>query len=272
MPWIRDLRIIPILEQQTFVDAFVRETLGELLREHGLERGRIGVDETSTLMHLSLQRQLPGIDLTDGDTAMQLARRIKLPDEIIVIEEATALADAVTASAIDAVAEGRREWDVVADALHTLFSLGAEYPHLTTPFVASGEHMSPPHRFSTEKLIRYGDIVFIDIGAGWNGYYGDVARTVICGRPSRRQQEIYMAVFESLQAGIAEMRAGNTERRATEGFHRGAARLGLEDRFFSLFIGHGIGMGSNEPPYIGETNPGRRRTSSSRGWCSLSSR
>jgi hypothetical protein len=38
---------------------------------------------------------------------------------------------------------------------------------------ASGEHMSPLHRISSEKLIRHGDIVFIDIGASWEGYYGD---------------------------------------------------------------------------------------------------
>ena len=30
----------------------------------------------------------------------------------------------------------------------------------------------------------------------------------------------------------------------------------MGDRHFSLFIGHGIGIGANEPPYLGETLPG----------------
>jgi len=34
------------------------------------------------------------------------------------------------------------------------------------------------------------------------------------------------------------------------------AEFGLEEHLFSLFIGHGIGMGANEPPYIGETMHG----------------
>src|SRR5207302_3594075 len=129
--------------------------------------------------------------------------RIKLPEEIALIEEATALADAVTAAATAAVAEGAREADVAAEGMHTLFRLGGEYAHVMTPFVASGEHMAPPHRITSDKLIRNGDLVFIDIGANCNGYFGDVARTTICGKPSRQQQEIFTAVYEALRAGIA---------------------------------------------------------------------
>jgi Xaa-Pro aminopeptidase len=207
------------------------------------------------LIH-ELQQELPGLTIADGDTAMQRARMIKLPGEVSLIEEATALADAVTATAVAAVADGVRECEVVAQAMRRLFELGGEYAHVMTPFVASGEHMSPPHRISSEKLIRHGDIVFIDIGASWEGYYGDVARTTICGRPSGRQREIHTAVHESLQAGIALMRPGRTNEDAARAIISTADRHGLGDRFLSLFIGHGVGIGANEPPYIGETLPG----------------
>ena len=46
-----------------------------------------------------------------------------------------------------------------------------------TPFGASGEHMSPPHRLATDKIIRNQDLCFIDIGAMWNGYFADIGRT-----------------------------------------------------------------------------------------------
>lgn len=74
--------------------------------------------------------------------------------------------------------------------MRALFRLSGEYAHVT-PFVASGECMSPPSRFATNKVIRYGNLVLIDIGVCWNGYYADVGRTVFCGRPSRRQQQIF---------------------------------------------------------------------------------
>ncbi len=63
---------------------------------------------------------------------------------------------------------------MVADAMHALYRLGGEVPHVAAPFVASGEHMSPPNRFATDKIIRNGDLVFIDIGAAFNGHFADL--------------------------------------------------------------------------------------------------
>jgi Xaa-Pro aminopeptidase len=256
MPWIEEAHVIPILEERSLIEGFVTDTLGPVLADRGLAKGRLGLDEASMPLHLALTATLEGLELADGDTPMQLARRIKLPGELAVLEEATALADAVTAAATQAVREGVREHDVAAEGMRTLFALGGEYAHVMTPFVASGEHMAPPHRITTDKLIRAGDVVFIDIGACWNGYFGDVARTVICGSPSRRQQEVYTAVYDALHEGISRMRPGNTEQDAVDGFRQGAERHGLGDRFLSLFIGHGCGMGANEPPYVGERLPG----------------
>jgi Xaa-Pro aminopeptidase len=153
------------------------------------------------------------------------------------------------------VADCVRECEVAAEAMRTLFRLGGEYAHVMTPFVASGEHMAPPHRICSDKLIRYGDIVFIDIGACRNGF-GDVARAVICGKPSDEQKRIYTAVYEALQAGIAEMRPGRPNKDSANALIRTADKYGLGGRFLSLFIGHGVGIGANEPPYIGETLPG----------------
>jgi Xaa-Pro aminopeptidase len=116
--------------------------------------------------------------------------------------------------------------------------------------------MSPPHRIATDKIIRNRELCFIDIGAMWNGYFADIGRTTMVGKPSDRQKQVYTAVYEGLQAGIEAFRPGNTTEHVASAVRRGVARYGLEDHLFSLFIGHGIGVGANEPPYIGETLPG----------------
>lgn len=256
MPWISEVHTIPIIEDRGLIEGFVRETLVPVLESHGLTAGRLGIDECNTSLALALQTALPGLTVADGDSAMLRARRIKLPEELQLIEEACAIGDAVTATGLDAVAVGMREMEVAAEAMRTLFRLGGEYAHVMTPFVASGEHMAPPHRISSDKIIRHGDIVFIDIGASWGGYYGDIARATICGKPSQRQREIYTAVYRSLQAGIEKMRPGFTNEDAADAIRAEAAEYGLGGRFLSLFIGHGVGIGANEPPYIGETLPG----------------
>jgi Xaa-Pro aminopeptidase len=256
MPWIKEVHTIPIVEEKALVRGLVKDILGPVLKKYGLAQAKIGIDEGNMVFMNAIKEFFPTLLIEDGDTPMQMARMIKLPEELVLLEEATAIADAVTATATATVADGVRECEVAAEAMRTLFRLGGEYAHVTTPFVASGEHMAPPNRICSDKIIRHGDIVFIDIGAAWGGYFGDVARAVICGKPSDEQKKIYTAVYEGLKAGIAEMRPGRTNKDCAEALIRTAAKYGLSGRFLSLFIGHGVGIGANEPPYIGETLPG----------------
>jgi len=256
MTWITEFHPIPILEARGLIKGMVQDTLEPLLRRHDLDAGRLGIDECSYIQVQELERALPDLTLDDGDSLMQRARLVKSRGEIALMEEAAAIGEAVTEAAIDAVAPGVRENDVVAEAMHALYRLGGEMAHVTTPFVASGEHMSPPNRLSSDKIIREGDLVFIDIGAMWSGYFADLGRTTICGKPSRRQQDVYTAVHASLEAGRVAMRAGNTNDDVAEAIVGIARERGLEEHFITLFIGHGVGAGANEPPYVGEQLPG----------------
>ncbi len=256
MPWLAGVHPIPVMEQRELVDGFVRETLLPLLRDRGIADGRIGMDVAGLSLIESISRHLPNLEILDGDAIMQQARWIKLDEEIAIVEEACAIGDAVTQRALDETKAGRREQEVAGDAMQTLYYLGGEMAHVITPFVASGEHMSPPHRICTDKIMRNGDLCFIDIGAMWNGYFADIGRTTIVGKASRRQREIYTAVYEGLMAGIDQLRPGNSNRDVAEAITEKIGSYGYEDHLFSLFIGHGIGMGANEPPYIGETLPG----------------
>ncbi len=256
MPWIGSLHAVPIMEQPELVDGFVEKTLVPLIRDRGLEYGKLGLDQVNMSLIRSIARHLPGVELVDGDVVMQRARLVKFDEEIAIIEEACAIGDSVTQRALDEARPGRRELDVAGDAMQTLFQMGGEMAHVVTPYVATGEHMSPPHRISTDKIMRNGDLCFIDIGAMWNGYFADIGRTTIIGKPSQVQKEIYTAVYEGLMAGIAVMRPGNTNQDVADTIIAKIGEHGFADRLFSLFIGHGIGIGANEPPYIGETLPG----------------
>jgi Xaa-Pro dipeptidase len=256
MPWLTRVHAVPVMEQRPLVNGFVREILGPLLHEFDLSGGRLGIDQANLSLLESIWQDFPNLAISDGDTVMQRARWIKLPEEIAVVEEACAIGDSVTQRALDETRAGRREMEVAGDAMQTLYYLGGEMAHVITPFVASGEHMSPPHRLCTDKIIRNGDLCFIDIGAMWNGYFADIGRTTIVGKASRAQKEIYTAVYEGLMAGVDKMRLGNTNADVADAIIAKIGAYGLAEHLFSLFIGHGIGMGANEPPYVGETLPG----------------
>jgi Xaa-Pro dipeptidase len=256
MPWIESVETVPIMEAGGLIAGAVERVIAPVLERHGLATGAVGLDELEYRQALELARVLPEVKLADGDAVMQSVRLIKSDAELAVMQEACAIAEAVTESAIAAVEPGVREYDVVAEAMSTLYRLGGEMAHLATPFVASGEHMSPPNRFASDKLIREGDLVFIDIGAMWCGYYADMGRTVMCGEPSARQREVFTAVWHALAAATQAMRPGNTNDDVAAAVRAEGERRGLAGSFLSLFIGHGIGMGANEPPYVGEALPG----------------
>ena len=256
MSWLAAAHPIPIMEQRELVDGFVKATLAPLLNELGVAAGRLGVDQVNYSLVESMRTHLPDIQPTDGDHLMQLVRLVKTEDEIAIIEEACAIGDAVTQRAIESSRAGRRENEVAGDAMQTLYYMGGEMAHVITPFVASGEHMSPPHRICTDKIIRNGDLCFIDIGAMWNGYFADIGRTMMVGKPSSMQKRVYAAVYRGLMAGVDQMRPGRTNQDVADAIIGEVRERDFGDHLFSLFIGHGIGMGANEPPYIGETMPG----------------
>ncbi|MCL6451573.1 MAG: Xaa-Pro peptidase family protein [Acetobacteraceae bacterium] len=256
MDWIQEFHPIPILDEPGLVDRAVKEKVLPVFERHGVARGRVAVDALSFLQRQALDRHLPGVEWADGDSLLNRVRGVKLPEELAVLEEVTALADSVLLEAIKAVAPGARECEVAGEALRVLFRLGGELSHTASPFVASGERMCPPTRFSTDKLIRWGDLVFIDVGAYWSGYFADVGRTVICGRPSPEQKRVYRAVYEALQAGIEAIRPGVRCSEVARAIRDRARAHGLGDRFIDLFIGHGVGCAPAESPFLGETMPG----------------
>ena len=263
MPWIGDVRPIPIMEAAGLVREAVRSTIVPLARDAGVRA--LGIDECAYAQVNALNRALPDVALLDGDPLLQSCRVRKSADELAVMEEAAAIGEGVTEAALDAVRPGVRELDIAGEALRALHRLGGETAHLATPFVASGERMAPPNRMATDKIVREGDLVFVDIGAMWNGYFTDLGRTIVCGAPSREQRRVYRAVHAALQAGTAAMRIGATTSDVAGAVTDAAHEHGLADRFLGLFIGHGIGMGANEPPYVGEQLPGAEETTLQEG-------
>jgi Xaa-Pro dipeptidase len=108
MTWIDEFHAIPIQEAAGLIRGTFETTIAPLLHRHELDSARIGIDECSYIHVKEFARVLPGVTLDDGDSLMQRARQIKFPEEIAQMEEASAIAEAVTETAIRAVAPGVR--------------------------------------------------------------------------------------------------------------------------------------------------------------------
>jgi len=101
---------------------------------------------------------------------------------------------------------------------------------------------------SRERLLREGDIISLDFGVIYRGYYGDAAITVAVGQVDKEAERLLRTTEQSLYKGIAQAVVGN---RLSDISH--AIQSYVEERGFSVvreFVGHGIGRSLHESPQI----------------------
>jgi methionyl aminopeptidase len=104
------------------------------------------------------------------------------------------------------------------------------------------------HGIPSKRKLIDGDIVSLDLGAIWDGFYGDAARTFAVGTISSEAAQLVEVTRESLNKAIEQARAGN--RIGDIGF---AVQQYVEGYGYSVvreFVGHGIGRNLHEDPQI----------------------
>ncbi|HSV72408.1 MAG TPA: Xaa-Pro peptidase family protein [Chthonomonadales bacterium] len=135
--------------------------------------------------------------------------------------------------------------------------------------VGSGPFSTVLHHRPTERVLKRGDLVVVDIGAERNYYTADLTRTYPTGgRFTPRQRAIYELVLEAQRACEQMVEPGRTTyddltRRAREVFQRSPLRARDEDgaevtleRFFPHTIGHPIGLDVHDVGDLGVLHPG----------------
>ena len=104
------------------------------------------------------------------------------------------------------------------------------------------------HGIPSDRVLKEGDIVSMDFGALYRGYYGDSAITVPVGKVSSVAVKLMEITNEALYKGINEAKAGNRL-----GDISAVVQNHVEDAGFSVvkdFVGHGIGRNLHEDPQI----------------------
>jgi methionyl aminopeptidase len=104
------------------------------------------------------------------------------------------------------------------------------------------------HGIPSDRKLKEGDIVGLDLGCIWEDFYGDAARTYAVGRITDESQRLLQITEESLMIGIDQARPGN--RIGDIGF---AVQAHAESNGYTVvrdFVGHGIGRNLHEDPQI----------------------
>jgi Xaa-Pro dipeptidase len=234
------------------------------LRDRGLARGRIGLEEDALFLpvraYRALESGVPDARIVDAERLVEAIRAVKSPAEIGYIRRAARAAEAGVRAALAAVAPGRTENDVAAAMYGAMLSAGSEYAG-APGFVAAGPRSAVGHATWERRRIDVGDTVFIEAGGCVARYAGANFRAISVGPPPDRVRVAAEVACEAVSAAIDRMRPGVTGDEVDAACRAPIRRAGLLDAFrhpaaYSLGVNFAPGWGEG---HIMAARPGETR-------------
>lgn len=196
--------------------------------------------------------QEAGIQITDGMSPLLEARAVKTIDEIEAERVAIAIADTIHYEATKVLRPGVTENRVMAHLFDYAYSFpGVDF--VETIIVSSGPNTWPNTRSFSDRMIKYGDLVIIDVVIAWNGYHTCYYRTYCVGKnPTREQNDYYQAALDWLYAAINTVKPGVTTADVAAKFPSAQEIWGYkeEEEAAANLWGHGQGLSHYDLPLV----------------------
>ena len=218
-----------------------------ILEDNGVANMPIGVDLVEPPMLWELEKV--GLKVMDAQQVMLDAREVKNQDEIMLLNVAASMVDAVYHMIYEDLKPGVRENDIVARATKMLFEMGADDVEAIN--AVAGERCSPhPHNF-TDRMVRPGDQAFFDVIQAYMGYRTCYYRTINVGTANDAQHDAYKRAREWIDASIDMIKPGVSTDKVAAVWPK-AEELGFSSEMecFGLQFGHGLGVALHERPII----------------------
>jgi Xaa-Pro aminopeptidase len=197
---------------------------------------------------------------SDAGKVISRAKLTKTPDELACMREGLRITEQAIAQVQAKVAPGVRQSDLTATFLGRVFDEGADANILDPiwqimperladgPWTTHGDLACPLS--TTERELREGDVLWVDLGISYAGFHSDFGRTWVVGRePDARQRAQFDRWRAIMDAVLSVTRAGATAADLTA-----AAKAVAGDRtpwMTHFYLGHGLGIDSAEMPYVG---------------------
>ncbi len=196
-----------------------------------------------------LQSAVPQAHFVSGETALNSLRIQKDAQEVDAMRKAVKIAEQGFLWMLDKVKIGMSEREVAAELSLALLRAGSEPELPFSPIIASGPNSANPHAAPSDRKLAAGDLIVVDWGAAYEGYFSDLTRTLAIGEVDPEFHRIAEVVAEANAAGRAAGKPG-----AAAGAVDQAARAVITaagyGEFFTHRTGHGLGMETHEQPYM----------------------
>ncbi|MCL4307178.1 MAG: Xaa-Pro peptidase family protein [Candidatus Thermoplasmatota archaeon] len=227
---------------KTEFEKTIKDNLG------GLDSIGLNYSALTVSRYKDVLRIIPDKEFVDVSSSIMEARRMKSPEELSRIREAAKIGSEAFESTVTKLKEGMTESEVSALIAYEMMKLGASEPSFST-IVAFGENASMPHYSPGDRKLKKNDFVLIDFGARYRRYCSDITRTVVFGRASPDQREMYDVVFRAQDESMKTIKE-NVNGKDVDAVAR---KIIDSTKFKGRFIhslGHGLGMDVHDHPAL----------------------
>lgn len=128
------------------------------------------------------------------------------------------------------------------------------------PIVAFGTHTSRPHHRPTDRRLKEGHIVQIDIGARYRGYCADRSEVFFTSQPTKKQAYVFHALREAKDEAKSMAKAGITNH-TLDHLARNILKSYKLNKYFIHSLGHGVGLDIHEGINISHKAPEQKLVS-----------
>ena len=177
---------------------------------------------------------------------------IKDDSELDFLRKAAEITDKVFDKIIQEIKIGVTEKEIASKISYYSKTMGDNEDSFD-PIVASGVNGAKPHHTPSDKEIANNEFITMDFGAVYNGYHGDMTRTVFVGKPDEKQKRIYEIVLEAQIRGIKNVKPGITGKKLDSISRKYITDKGYGE-YFGHGLGHGIGLVVHAEPRISQKN------------------
>jgi Xaa-Pro dipeptidase len=201
-----------------------------------------------------LEGAAPKARFQSAEESLASLRMYKDEDEISAMSKAAQIAQDALLATLPMIKIGVTERQIASELTIQLLRAGSSPEMPFSPIVSGGPNSANPHATPSARALQEGDMLVIDWGASYNGYFSDITRTFAIGRIEPEFEKIYQLVLEANEMGRAacepENLAGDVDRAARKVIEEGGY-----GPYFRHRTGHGLGMDVHEEPYMRAGNP-----------------
>lgn len=195
---------------------------------------------------------LEGFDIKKDDSLYN-SRMIKTRKELKLIQKAVWIAERALYDVRDLIIEGISEIEIAREIVSSILSNGGQWVSFNV-IVASGSNAAYPHHEPTNRVLRKGEPVIIDLGAYYSGYASDITRTFFVEDYVPPEWEKYYNCVVEMQEKAIEAIKPDVKTVYVDRIARETLREYFGESYAYLYnhsTGHGVGLEVHEKPYIG---------------------